>query len=204
MHIEFLVEEQSAETALQILIPRIIGPDVGFRIHSHEGKQDLLKKLPDRLRGYRAWLPDDWRIVILIDEDRQDCRALKERLEGAAAAAGLTTKSKPGPRGRFQVVNRLAIEELEAWFFGDVPALTEAYPGVPPTLGRRRGHRDPDSIAGGTWESLERILKRAGHCRAGMVKMETARRVSTFMDPDRNTSRSFRIFRDSLRQVAVG
>lgn len=50
----------------------------------------------------------------------------------------------------FQVLNRLAIEELEAWFFGDVAALHSAYPRVPSTLGRRSRYRDPDAIRGGT------------------------------------------------------
>jgi len=62
MHLELFVEEPSAEAALAILVPRIVGPEITFRIYPHQGKTDLLHKLPARLRGYRSWLPADWRI----------------------------------------------------------------------------------------------------------------------------------------------
>jgi len=38
-------------------------------------------------------MPKDWKIVVLIDEDRADCLSLKEQMETAAADAGLITKS---------------------------------------------------------------------------------------------------------------
>ena len=53
-----------------------------------------MRKLEDRLRGYRKWVPDDWRIVVLVDRDGDDCRALKERLEGTAGRSGLRTRSR--------------------------------------------------------------------------------------------------------------
>jgi hypothetical protein len=68
-HVEFLVEEPSAEGALYNLVPKILGQDVSFTVYPHQGKPDLLKKLPSRLRGYRAWLPDNAGIVVLIDAD---------------------------------------------------------------------------------------------------------------------------------------
>ncbi len=138
MRIEFLVEEPSAEAALTNLVPKIVGRNVPFRIHPYQGKQDLLGKLTQRLRGYARWLPGDWRIVVLVDRDRQDCKALKERLERSARDAGLHTKTMSGPDGPFQVLNRLAIEELEAWFFGDVEALVAAFPGCRQLLTGRR------------------------------------------------------------------
>ncbi len=109
MNIEFFVEEPSAEAALQNIVPKIVGPAVSFNIHPFQGKPDLLKSLPGRLRGYRDWLPGDWRIVVLIDADQDDCRQLKARLEEIALSSGLTTKSSPGIEGKFHVVNRLAV-----------------------------------------------------------------------------------------------
>lgn len=137
MHIEFLVEEESAEKALRILVPKIFDTDVHFDIHTFQGKRDLLQSLPSRLKGYRSWLPADWRIVVLIDEDRQDCVELKNKLEQAAQSAGFSTRSTPGADGGFQVINRLAVEELEAWFFGDVKAIVSAYPNVSPNIGNK-------------------------------------------------------------------
>jgi hypothetical protein len=57
MHIEFLVEEPSAETALLELLPKIIGTKATWLIHPYQGKQDLINKLLDRLKGYSKWLP---------------------------------------------------------------------------------------------------------------------------------------------------
>ncbi len=203
MHIEFLVEEPSAEAALQSLVPKIVGPGVSSAFHVHQGKRDLLARLPERLRGYSRWLPKDWRIVILTDLDRQDCRKLKDALEQYARDAGLTTRSISGVGGRFQVLNRIAIEELEAWFFGDMSALIQAYPRIPKTLTKRVGYREPDAIRGGTWETLERLLQKLDYYPGGLPKIEVARRVSQYMDPDRNRSKSFQVFRQGVRELAA-
>jgi len=203
MHIEFLVEEPSAEAALQNLVPKIVGSDVSFNVHVYQCKHDLLGKLPQRLRGYSHWLPSDWRIVMLMDNDDDNCRGLKRKLDLMAKDAGLSVKTS-SRKERFQVVNRLAIEELEAWFFGDVEALATAYPRVPSTLASKSKYRDPDAIKGGTWEHLQRVLRQAGYYPAGLPKIETARRTSGYMSPVRNTSRSFQVFRDVLLQIAGG
>ncbi|MBI5385876.1 MAG: DUF4276 family protein [Verrucomicrobia bacterium] len=191
MHIEFFVEEESAEAFLQGFLPKVLREGTSFHIHVFQGKPDLLQKLPARLKGYQSWLPDDWRIAVLVDEDRQDCRTLKADLEREAAYAGLLTKTAAGKNRQFKILNRIAIEEIEVWYFGDVEALAKAYPGVPPTLHRKEKYRDPDAISGGTWETLERVLQRAGYYAAGLPKVELARRLAPLMDPVRNRSRSF-------------
>ena len=202
MHLEFLVEEPSAEVALANIVPKILGQRVTFRVHTHQGKQDLLSRLPARLRGYSRSLPADFRIVVLVDEDRQDCDELKAKMENAARLAGLNTKSQAPIGGQFRVLNRIAIEELEAWFFGDVEALCTAFPRVPPSLGERAKYRDPDAINGGTWEALERVLQKAGHHKGGLAKIAAARVISEHMVPERNRSRSFQVFREGLLGMA--
>lgn len=96
------------------------------------------------------------------------------------------------------VLNRIAIEELEAWFFGDVEALRAAYPKVPATLGSQARYRDPDAIVGGTWEALERVLQGKGYHRGGLQKIKAAKEIAAHMDPARNRSRSFRVFMEGL------
>lgn len=199
VYIEFLLEEPSAEAALRNLLPEILGERVGFGLHAYQGKLDLLKKLPSRMRGYRAWIPDDYFIVVLVDADRQDCHALKASLERTALDAGLATKSAVLPRLPFQVLNRLAIEELEAWFFGNVAALRAAYPRVSSHLAHRETYRDPDAISGGTWEALKRLLQYHRYPWPG--KISVAERISRRMDPDRNRSRSFEVFVDGLQAI---
>jgi len=185
-----LVEEPSAEAMLRRLLPKILRrPGTTFTIHPHRGKPDLLGKLPSRLRAYARWIPEHFRVCVLLDEDREDCHQLKAVLRGAADQAGVS------------VLNRIAIEEIEAWFFGDAEALARAYPGVPATLGDRAAYRHPDSIKGGTWEALERELRRAGYFLTGLRKIEAADQIARFMDPERNRSRSFRTFRDGIRAL---
>ena len=199
MHIIFLVEELSVEAALLNLLPKILGESASFEIHPFQCKTDLISKLPERLRSYAKWLPNDRRIVVLVDEDRSDCQLLKEIMEKAARDAGLVTRTMND--SRFKVLNRIAVEELEAWFFGDVSAINQAYPKVPETLGSRSKYHDPDSIKGGTWEALERELKRAGYFPGGLRKIEAAKTISALMQPDRNSSKSFQMFRDGLREM---
>jgi len=200
MHIEFLVEEPSAEAALLNILPKII-ETTPFAIHSYQGKQDLLKKLLSRFKGYKAWLPEDWRIVVLIDADDQDCKRLKAELDEIAHKSKLLTKSETKNSSKFQVLNRLAIEELEAWFFGDIEALNAAYPRISLNLSNKAKYRNPDSIAGGTWEALERELKRVGYYSSGLPKVTAARQISQHMVPERNKSHSFQVFHRGLLEI---
>ncbi len=48
-HLEVLVEEPSMEAFLDELLPDLLGDRATFRIHTHQGKYDLLGKLSARL-----------------------------------------------------------------------------------------------------------------------------------------------------------
>jgi hypothetical protein len=187
MHVELLVEEPSMEVLLEALLPQVV-PGHTFGIHVHQGKSDLLSKVEQRLRAYARMTWHDLRVVIVVDRDSDDCVVLKERLTDACEVSGC------------EALCRIAVEELEAWFFGDIPALQSAYPGVPATLGSKAKFRDPDAITGGTWEALERVLRRAGYYPTGMPKVEVARCIATHMDPNRNRSRSFQVLLEGLRR----
>lgn len=60
VHLELLVEEPSMEAFLRGLLPRLLPRDRRFEIHAFQGKDDLLRNLATRLRGYAHWLPPDW------------------------------------------------------------------------------------------------------------------------------------------------
>lgn len=198
-HVECLVEEPSMEVFLRELLPRLLG-DVNFEIRTFQGKGDLLNRLPDRLRGY-AWMPSDYRIVVIIDRDDDDCHALKQELEQHAAAAGRPTRSHRVEE-QYIVINRIAIEELEAWYFGDWQAVRTAYPRVSENVPRSAPYRDPDAITGGTWEAFERVLQKHMYFKGGFRKVEAARAIAPHMDPFRNTSHSFQVFRDAIVELA--
>ncbi|WCM92783.1 DUF4276 family protein [Acidovorax sp. NCPPB 2350] len=195
-----LVEEPSMEVALQNLLPRMLRQGISAEIRQFQCKDDLLKQLPQRLAGYAQWLPDTAVVLVIVDRDDDDCMALKDRLEQMAHGAGLGTRQSPAG-GRIHVINRIAIEELEAWFFGDWKAVKAAYPKVEATVPKKAGYRDPDAIKGGTWEAMERELKRKGYFQKGLRKLELARSVSMHMDIQNNQSQSFQCLRDALAQL---
>lgn len=201
MHVELFLEEPSAEAFLQNFLAKVLPAGTSWNPIVFQGKDDLLCNLAARLRAYRSWMPDDWRIVVLVDEDRQDCKILKEKLENACQLAGLKTKTR-AVAGQFVVLNRIVVEELEAWFFGDPQALIAAFPRVPRSIGAKASFRDPDAVAGGTWEALERVLQRAGYYSGGLSKIELAREMGLHMDPLRNSSTSFKKFIEGLNALS--
>jgi hypothetical protein len=95
-HVEFLVEEPSAEVAIGAIVPKILGQSFSFNVYPYQGKRDLLKKLPSRLRGFRKWLPENAGIVVLIDADEQDCGEQKAALENAVLAGRLCNSGIDG------------------------------------------------------------------------------------------------------------
>lgn len=201
MHFEILLEEPSAEIVILEIVPKIVGHEATIKSHVFQGKQDLLKKLPARLRAYISYMKEDWVIVVLIDRDNEKCHDLKARLNQIADQAGLTTRTKANSSDRYQVLNRIAIEELEAWYFGDIPALRAAFPKVSRNTGQQAGYRDPDNIAGGTSEALERLLKRHDYYRGGLAKKDAARKIAAHLSVDNNSSKSFAVFRDALIDI---
>ncbi len=115
----------------------------------------------------------------------------------------LTAAAAPGSRCA-DVLNRIAVEELEAWFFGDVSALYAAYPRVPASLGQRAKYRRADAILGGTWEALEHVLQEHGYHPGGLAKVAVDTKIAKHMNVDVNCSRSFQVFRDGIRRLVAG
>lgn len=201
-HLEVLVEEPSMEAFLLELLPRMLDGRATFTIHAHQGKSDLIRKLGNRLRGYEKCLPASTRIVVLVDLDDGDCIGLKRLMEQAAKAARLPTRST-SDGAPWRVVNRLAIEELEAWFFGEWTAVRTAYPRASKDIPGKASYRQPDAIAGGTWEALERVLKSAGYFSGGLRKMEAATAIGRQFDPALACSPSFIAFRNALLEAVA-
>jgi len=192
-HLEVLVEEPSAEEAMRHILPKIVAGRASCKIINMRNKGRLLKELPKRLRAYRKQMEHEGhlRILVLIDRDNDVCEHLKQRLETMAREAGLSTKTRPADNGHFQVVNRIVIEELEAWFMGDIDALKSAFGSL------RRAKfpkifQYPDN--GGTWERLHRFLKKNGIYQSSYPKIDAARKIAPHIDLNRNRSRSFQQF----------
>ena len=137
MHIEILVEDRSGERLLTAVLPKLLGEQGNphtWRVHGYKGigripknlnasgdpaKRILLDQLPKLLRGYGR-TPGIDAVVVVLDSDQRNCVDFLSELKALAASC------KPAPKTLF----RLAIEEMEAWYFGDRQALITAYPGA--------------------------------------------------------------------------
>ena len=212
MHIEILVEDSSGERLLQVLLPQLLGPQGEphtWRLHAYKGigripqglvtkadpaKRILLEQLPKLLRGYGK-TPGIDAVVIVLDTDKRDCSAFLAELKAVAIACN------PVPNTLF----RLAIEEMEAWYFGDQDALLAAYPRAKREV---LGKYVQDSACG-TWEMLadavhsggSAALKKAGWPLPGQMKHEWAAKIGPLMDVERNISPSFGKLKDGLRRL---
>lgn len=202
VHFEFHVEEPSMEAFLAAWLPRFLPEERTFRIYPYPGKDALLRRIGDRLRAYAKWMPVEYRIVVVVDRDGDECMEFKSTLERFCESAGL--RSRRGAGGPdWQVVTRIAIEELEAWYFGDWPAVRAAYPRVSASIPGRAAYRDPDAVQGGTWEAFERVVQSHGYFRQGLAKVQAATDIGPHIDPARNRSRSFAVFRDAIAEAAA-
>ncbi len=147
-------------------------------------------------------MPPDCRIVIVMDCDQDDCKELKARLESICRQAGLESR-RAAMGADWQVVTRIVIEELEAWYFGDWSAVRTAYPKVSSNIPRRSICRDPDAIRGGTWEAFKKILRNHGYFKQGPAKADAAAAIGENFNPDLNKSHSFSVFRDAIVEAAT-
>ena len=109
----FLLEEQSMKSALKALLPKII-PDKQYKLIPHNGKMDLKQAIPKVVPSLSK--NENAKIVIIQDKDNDVCLKLKNEL------LSLTRNAK------CPILVRIACEELEAWFLGDMRAIERAFP----------------------------------------------------------------------------
>lgn len=174
----FLLEERSMKTLLEGLLPRLI-PGILFICLPHEGKQDLEKSIPRKLR---AWREPGVRFVVVRDNDGGDCYNLKRRLSELCVESG-----------RPDALVRLACQELEAWYFGESSALADAFDKVRLNgIERKARYRDPDAIQKPSRE-LSRLIPE-------FQKVSGARRMARHLSRNGNSSRSFQIFMDAVER----
>jgi hypothetical protein len=212
MHIEILVEDSSGKTLLDYLLPEVLGtygdPHT-WRLHPYKGigripqglattadpeKRMLLDQLPRLLSGYQK-TPGIDAVVVVLDNDDRNCTAFLEELKEVAEQCHMTDRT----------LFRLAIEEMEAWYFGDRDALLEAYPRAQKQV---LDAYVQDSICG-TWEKLadavypggSAAIKKAGWPVPGQMKHQWADRIGPWMDVEKNVSPSFHKLRDGLRRL---
>ena len=181
--IVFLLEERSAEELLTTLLPKILPTnDFLFLCIPHEGKSDLKKSIPRKLR---AWKEQDVQFVILHDKDASDCFILKNELMLLA---------KNGKRTDTLV--RIACTELESWFLGDLEAVEKAFSIDLSKRKTKTMYQNPDLISNAK-EELKRLVPQ-------YQPINGSRSISKFMDIDKNKSKSFQVFISGIHRMCRG
>ncbi|SMF97048.1 protein of unknown function [Methylomagnum ishizawai] len=172
MRLVFLLEEPSMKILLEGLLPRLF-PGLDFVLVPHEGKRDLEKSIPRKLK---AWNDPKVRFVVVEDNDGGDCSGLKSKLRFLCEQAGQS-----------DTLVRIVCQELEAWYLGEPEALAEAY-GNPKLakLAAKAKFREPDALIKPSVE-LERLVPE-------FQKLAGARLLGSRLTETRNRSPSFRCF----------
>ena len=163
------------------LLPRLF-PDLPFQCVPHEGKTDLERSIRHKLQ---AWREPGVRFAIVRDNDRGDCRALKE---------ALLERCRAGRRP--DTLIRIVCQELEAWYLGEPDALAEAFgrDGLR-NIGREARYRDSDVVQHPDRE-MERLVPE-------FQKVAGARRMAPHLTRERNRSASFQAFVTGVETVAA-
>lgn len=178
----FLLEEYSMKVLLDGLLPRLM-PELQFLCVPHEGKQDLEKSIPRKLR---AWREPGVRFVVVRDNDSGDCHALKARLVEACEQGG-----------RGDTLVRIACQELEAWYLGEPEALGRAFGNANlADLGQQARFRD-SAVVVQPAAALEDLVPE-------FQKVSGARLMALHLTRERNRSTSFRCFIEGIGRVSGG
>lgn len=178
--IVFMVEEESMKTALDGLLPMLMPNEIPWQVIPHEGKSDLEKSLPIKLKG---WREPDVRFVVLRDNDGGDCVAIKQKLVEICLAGH-----------RSDTLVRIVCQELEAWFLGDLAAVSRAFnkPAVA-NLQRKKKFRTPDNL-GSPYQELKKLIP-------NYQKVSGARKIAPHLDLATNRSKSFQVFISGITKV---
>lgn len=169
------------KTLLDALLPRIF-PGLPFLCVPHEGKQDLDRSIPRKLK---AWREPGVRFIVVRDNDGQDCVALKRRLVTLCRDAG-----------REDTLVRIACQELEAWYLGEPRALAVAFGDERlRTLAAKARYRDPDAVAHPSAELRTLVPE--------FQKVSGARRMADHLTREHNRSRSFQVLVEGVDRVVT-
>ncbi len=175
--IEILVEEPSMKEFLTILLPKVIDKpwklNENYFIRSFEGKNDLQKNIPSKVKVLSNWTREAVGIVIMQDQDSSNCKVLKNKLLDICNQNGNCPK-----------LVRIVCRELESWYIGDFEAVNKAYPRFKyQSFIKTAKYRIPD-ICNASNE-IKKIIPE-------FQKVGGAKKIAPFINIENNKSESFR------------
>lgn len=176
-----LVEERSAEEFLRGVLPRVVPEDIDIQFRVFEGKQDLDRRLVVQIR---EWRRPDTLFVVLRDQDSSDCVELKRLLVEKCRQAG-----------RDDALVRIACQELEAWYLGDLASVESALhlTGLKRHQNNQR-FRQPDAVVQPA-NALRDLTRRK------YQKLSGSRAIGEIISTDANLSQSFQVFVSGVRRL---
>lgn len=183
--LEILTEERSMEYFLRGLLPRVLPDeyvlDKNCYIHSHSGKSHLMRSIPKKMSAYPRF-PDDVKVLIVHDQDSNDCYKLKTEIEALCDI-------------NIPHVIRIACRELENWYLGDFEAIEKVFPQVKAKLFHKKAkYRNPDRLNGA--EEMKKLTKTYS-------KTDTARKIAIHMNLRQNKSKSFLQLLQGIRKLTT-
>lgn len=178
----FLLEEPSAKAMLEGVLPRLLPKQIEVQFMVFEGKQDLHKQLPKRMR---FWQKPDTRFVVMRDQDSGDCRLIREELLALCVQAG-----------RPDALVRIACHELESFYLGDLLAVEQglSLKGLSKQQESKK-FRTPDALSNAA-EELQKLT--VGRYQ----KLGGSRAIGPHLGVEgNNRSRSFNSLVEGIRRV---
>lgn len=220
MHYQFLIEDISGSVLIQQVMDKFIAQhaerqDITFDCKSFRGiggfknirpsidtvkTNKLLNDLPIYLKGfddvYKTYTNYPTTIFIVLDNDKRNVDEFRSQLENISHQNLISTDH----------VFCIAVEEMEAWLLGDIPALQTAYPRARHNI---LNSYVQDSICG-TWEKLADSIYTGGYAKfkrdcptykeIGRCKSEWALAIGKQMNIHNNSSPSFNFFINELEK----
>ena len=214
MYFQFLIEDQSSEVLINIIMKKIISIYPQLQI-SYDSKSfrgiggftkknmlkdtktgNLLNDLATYLRGFNKSLQGiEAAIFVVLDNDKRDTSSFYEQLEKVALENNISIDH----------VFCIAVEEVEAWLLGDEVAISEAYPKYKSSFLKKYVQ---DSVCG-TWEVLANVVYPGGiekirknnysYMIIGTLKSEWAKNIGLNMNIFSNNSPSFNHFISEIK-----
>ncbi len=184
LRIEFLLEEASIENVLHELLPKILPESyqlgVNCFLRPHQGKSDLKKSIPKKMKVFSNF-HEPVKVVILHDQDSNDCIELKKSLTRLCEE-----------HGTCPFLVRIVCRELESWYLGDLNAIEKAYPSFKADkYKRKRKYRIPDNLSAS--DEMSQILP-------AFQKGLSSKKIAPFLSLERNTSKSFEVFITGVKE----
>ncbi|MCD4727130.1 MAG: DUF4276 family protein [Pirellulales bacterium] len=179
----FLLEERSIQEVLKVVVPPLLPDNIVCRFVPHEGKNDLEKSIPRKLR---AWQGGNVWFVVVRDKNSSDCKAVKRKL------------LKLCEQGRCsETLVRIVCHHLESWFLGDLAAVEKAFNlrGIAKRHSKRK-FSAPDRLA-----NAEQELRRLAPM---YQKIGGSRLIAPHMNIEKNTSHSLKVLISGIHRLAGG